>query len=189
MAVLQETYQNYGPFKTKYGKNLDAVVDKRIKQGKTTYIPPWQVGLIVYGGVDPETGLVVESAFQAGFSRDSCQDAWDKVGAAPFTRECLQNKKVCTSLGDGSKAYQALLLNIQQSNDIAVHTLTSSGYKGEVLQATICEYPKTEFITEEHGADRLELSAKANTSGKLFSVNLAGHLTADDIFLAAEKTL
>ncbi len=92
-------------------------------------------------------------------------------------------------MGDGSEAYQALLFNIQQSNDIAVHTLTSSGYKGEVLQATIREYPKMEFITEEHGADRLELLAKANTSGKLFSVNLAGHLTADDIFLAAEKTL
>ena len=104
-------------------------------------------------------------------------------------RGSAYKQEVCTSLGDESKAYQALLLNIQQSNDIAVHTLTSSGYKGEVLQATIREYPKMDFITEKHGADRLELLAKANTSGKLFSVNLAGHLTADDIFLAAEKTL
>jgi hypothetical protein len=35
-AVSQETDQNYGPFKTKHGKNLDAVVDERIKQGKMT---------------------------------------------------------------------------------------------------------------------------------------------------------
>ena len=31
-AVTQETDQNYGPFKTQYCKNLDVVVDERIKQ-------------------------------------------------------------------------------------------------------------------------------------------------------------
>jgi hypothetical protein len=35
-AVLQETDQNYGPFKTQYCKNLDAVVDERLKKGKST---------------------------------------------------------------------------------------------------------------------------------------------------------
>ena len=70
-AVMQETDQNYGPFKTQCCKNLDAVVDERIKQGKLTYIPQSQIGLIVYGGVDSETNLVVKSAFKAGFSRDA----------------------------------------------------------------------------------------------------------------------
>ncbi len=32
-TVSQETDQNYGPFKTQYCKNLDAVVDKRLKKG------------------------------------------------------------------------------------------------------------------------------------------------------------
>ena len=45
------------------------------------------VGLIVYGGTDPETGFhIEESAFQAGFSCNACCDAWAKVGAAPFKK-------------------------------------------------------------------------------------------------------
>jgi hypothetical protein len=64
-AFTQETDQNYGPFKTQYCKNLDAVVDAQLKQGKTTLLAPWQVGLIVYGGTDLEMGLVVNLAFDA----------------------------------------------------------------------------------------------------------------------------
>ena len=82
-TVMQETNQNYGPFKTQYCKNLDAVVDARLKQGKLTAMAPWQVGLIVYGGTDSETGLVVKSAFNVGFLRDACRNAWDKVGSHP----------------------------------------------------------------------------------------------------------
>ncbi|KAL7431790.1 hypothetical protein ACHAXH_004909 [Discostella pseudostelligera] len=55
---------NYGPFKTHYCKNLDVVVDERIKQKKSTTLLPWQVGLIVFGGVDPETNIVMKSAFE-----------------------------------------------------------------------------------------------------------------------------
>ena len=31
--------------------------------------------------------------------------------------------------------------------------------------------------------------ARASTSGKMFSVNMSGHLTCDDVFLATEKTV
>ena len=92
-AVTQETDQNYGPFKTQCCKNLDALVDERLKQGKSTSLAPWQVGLIVYGGTDLETGLIVELVFDAGFSREARKKAWDKVGAAPITRAALENKK------------------------------------------------------------------------------------------------
>ena len=54
-----------------------------MKQGKLTAMAPWQVGLIVYGGTDSETGLVVKSAFNVGFLRDACRNAWDKVGSHP----------------------------------------------------------------------------------------------------------
>jgi hypothetical protein len=47
-----------------YCKNLDVVVDERIKQKKSTTLLPWQVGLIVFGGVDPETNIVMKSAFE-----------------------------------------------------------------------------------------------------------------------------
>jgi hypothetical protein len=131
--------------------------------------------LIIYGGTDIETSLIVQSAFDAGFSRDACRNAWDKVGAAPLTRAALENKKVQKSLGDGSAEYQAQLLEIQHANDTAVHSLTTDGYKGLCLQETILEYPKTEMVTEETGiAERL--------------ANVAGHLTSDDMFLSGEKT-
>ena len=44
------------------------------------------VGLIVFGGTDPETNLLIsESAFDQGFSRAAYRHAWEKVGAAPLT--------------------------------------------------------------------------------------------------------
>jgi len=186
-AVTQETDQNYGPFKTQYCKNLDLVVDERIKQKKTTTIPPWQVGLIVFGGIDQETNVVVQSAFEKGFSREGCRNAWGKVGAAPLTRFCLTNKKVRKSLGDGSDNYQQMLLNIQDANDVATHALISAGYNGKALRRAIVAIPTSEEqITEEHSEARLQLLAKANTHGKLFSATGGCHLTSDDIFISAE---
>ncbi len=90
-------------------------------------------------------------------------------------------------LGVGTSEYQAQLLEIQQANDIAVHSLTTVGYNGSVLEATILKYPKMEMVMEENSAERLALLSKANTCGKLFSVNVAGHLTSNDTFLAGKK--
>ena len=185
-AVTQETDQNYGPFKTQYCKNLDVVIDERIKQKKSTSLPTWQVGLIVFGGVDPETNVIVKSAFDQGFSREGCKHAWEKVGAAPLTRACLNNKKVQKSLGDGSVDYQQLLLNVQDANDVATHALTAGGMNGNALKRTIIEIPTTQQITEEHSQERYEILAKANTHGKLFSATGGTHLTSDDVFIGAE---
>ncbi len=48
----------------------------------------------LYCGENPETGCVVELAFQAGFAHTQNLRAWAKVGAVPLTRACLQNLKV-----------------------------------------------------------------------------------------------
>jgi hypothetical protein len=55
-------------------------------QRKLTSLALRHVGLIVYGGTNLETGLVMKSALDAGFSRYVCRNAWDKVGAMPLTR-------------------------------------------------------------------------------------------------------
>jgi hypothetical protein len=187
-AVTQETDQNYGPFKTGYAKNLDLVVDARMTQNKNITLHPWQVGLIVFGGVDEETNAVVPSAFEAGFSRDSCRHAWAKVGAAPLTRFCLTNSKVRRSLGDGSDNYQQLLTNIQDANNISTHALSSGGYNGNVLRRELVSIQAADPLTEEHSQERLQLLAKANTHGKLFSATGGMHLTSDDIFISAEMS-
>jgi len=136
--------------------------------------------------VDPETNLVVKSAFECGFSRENCRNAWEKVGAAPLTRACMLNKKVRRSLGDGSDEYQQMLLNIQNANDISTNALTTGGYNGNVMRREILAIPTTEQITEEHSAERLQLLTKSNTHGKLFTATGGGHLTSDDIFIASE---
>ena len=44
------------------------------------------------------------------------------------------------------------------------------------------------MVTEETDiTERLAKFETANTCGKLFSVNVAGHLTSDDMFLEKEK--
>ncbi len=67
-AVTQETDQSYGPFQSAVRTNLQLIIDERIAMDKTRTLLPWMVGLIVFGGEDPETGLIVGSAFQRGFS-------------------------------------------------------------------------------------------------------------------------
>ena len=140
----------------------------------------------MFGGVDPKTNIIVKSAFDEGFSREACKNSWAKVGAAPLTRECLTNKKVRQSLGDGSADYQQLLLNIQDANDVATHALTAGGMNGNALRRTIVEIPTFQQITEEHSQERYDILAKANTHGKLFSATNGTHLTSDDVFIGAE---
>jgi hypothetical protein len=84
-AVSQETDQNYGPFKTQFQKNLAVITKKQLEQKKSASLQPWLVGLIVFGGTDPATGFkLMGNAFEAGFSKKACLNAWAKVGAAPL---------------------------------------------------------------------------------------------------------
>ena len=78
------------------------IIDERIAANKTRSLALWLVGLIVFGGQDPDTGLIVESAFQRGFSHAHNINAWAKVGAVPLSRSCLQNPKVRHAIGDGN---------------------------------------------------------------------------------------
>ena len=59
-------------------------------------LPPWIVGHVVFGGTDPESKKVVDSnSFEDNFNKQSCLDAWAKVGVSPCTRECLKDNQVC----------------------------------------------------------------------------------------------
>ena len=86
-SVSQETYQNYGPFKIIFRKNLYALTASHIDQINSSNIPPWIFGLIVFGRKDPVSECILEDAFAKTFSKEICKDAWSKVGAAPLTRK------------------------------------------------------------------------------------------------------
>jgi len=186
-AVTQETDQNYGPFKGVYTRNLDALVDERIAQGKTTSIPAWMVGLVVFGGYDPETKQELpESAFYVRFSEKACKHTWEKVGAAPLTRAaCLKDKRVRRLMGDSSEEEQLMYRLIQKANDVATFMLTMCGYDGTVLAQQIMPREEiTKQLMEEHSLERQLLLKNATTHGKKF---LGGQpLTTDDLFIGAE---
>jgi hypothetical protein len=98
------------------------------------------VGLIVFGGVEPETGLrLEESVFDKGFSREACRRAWAKVGVAPLSRACLKHKKVYRSMGDGKESDKAVMRAIQEANRLAVFTLNENGWDGSPFEGEILE--------------------------------------------------
>ena len=66
-AVTQENGQNYGPFQEAIQTNLQLIIDKRITTNKPTSLSMWIVGLVIFRGTDPETGLIVGLAFEIGF--------------------------------------------------------------------------------------------------------------------------
>ena len=58
-AFSQETDCNYGPFKHQFRVNLDKITQARINAGVTVAINTWLIKLIIYGGADPETEVVL----------------------------------------------------------------------------------------------------------------------------------
>lgn len=78
------------------------------------------VELVVFCGIDEATGFKVrKSAFDHGFLKEACLNAWSNVGAAPLTRNCLSNPKVSKTLGDSDSNFNEYLISIQVANDLA----------------------------------------------------------------------
>ena len=71
MYVSQDMYRNYRPFKTSFRQILDLVVQNRITANKSTSLPPWIVGLVVFGGTDTESKKSVDkNSFEYAFNKD-----------------------------------------------------------------------------------------------------------------------
>ncbi len=190
-AVTQETDRNYGPFKSRFRRNLGEIVDARIMQNKSVSIQPWLIGMIVFGGTDPETGFrVTECAFTHGFSKESCLKAWAKVGAAPLTRKCLSDPKVSRTLGDDDGGNDEYLLSIQTANDLATHALDDMGYNGKLLRVSV-ERDREDSVplTLPHSKERIEQLRKATTHSSKFLVTQGDHLTNNDHFIAAQANI
>ena len=181
-AVTQETDQSYGPFQSAVRTNLQLIIDERIRTAAPTSLLPWIVGLVVFGGEDPETGLIVGSAFQRGFSRALNIKAWEKVGAVPLSRKCLSSPKVRRSIGDGDDDQQALVHLIVEHNTIACYALSLDGYNGDVMRVTLKPIERTTVIIAAHTQERIELLSQAKAHGSIFSATGGVHLTVKDIF-------
>jgi hypothetical protein len=153
----------------------------------------------VFGGLDNETGLELESAFELGFSREQCLSSWEKIGAAPLTCKCLSKPQV-RKLLDLDKDYALLVNSVQEANEYAVYALTEGGYDGSALQALVLIRPtKTRMIEggpimERMSQEQIELLAKVNTHGKKFFATGGSHVCSDDFlkhmhFLQGKRNL
>jgi hypothetical protein len=162
------------------------LIDEHIRKEKPTSLSPWIVGLVVFGGCNPETELIVRSAFQEGFSHMQNIRAWEKVGAVPLSRKCLESKKVQRSIGDRDEEQQALVYLIQEHNTLACTALTLAGYNGYFLQEKATPAASTKVITLPHTQERIELLSKAKKHGQIFAAMGGDHLTSNDMFKSIE---
>jgi hypothetical protein len=184
--VMQETDWTYGMFKSGYRMNLELLIDECVQQDKSVSVPQYKHGLLVFGGVDPNTGLNLESAFEIGFLRQCCLDSWERIGAAPLIRKCLGDSQV-KWLIDIDKEYALLINSVQEANEYAVYLLTEAGYNGSALQALVSvrpPNPRMGPITERMLRERIELLAHANTHGKKFFAIGGSYVRSDNFFKA-----
>ena len=181
-----EDLKQKSPFQSALRTNLQLLIDERIRKEKPTSLSPWIVGLVVFGGCDPETELIVRSAFQEGFNHAQNIRAWEKVGAVPLSRKCLESNKVRRSIGDGDDDQKALVYLIQEHNTLACTGLTLAGYNGDHMKLTAKPAPSTKVITNPHTQERIELLSEAKKHGQIFAATGGDHLTSNDMFKAIE---
>ena len=76
IAVTQETDRTYGKFKSQFRKNLELLVDECVNKEMSVKVPQYKLCLLVFGGEDPNTKLVLSLAFESGFGREECLKSW-----------------------------------------------------------------------------------------------------------------
>ena len=90
-------------------------------------LQPWILGLVIFGGTDPETYL-------------TCLNAWVVVGKAPLTCKCCHSPQVAHQLGDGNSddAINQLILLMDAANEMVCYQLSRHGHDG----SSFCVLPK-----------------------------------------------
>lgn len=137
-SVTQESDRLYGSFKDGLRDNLQALTTYWMAEGKSTSLKPWLCGLVIFDGINKETGLLVpRNAFESAFSRSRCKRAWELVGACALTEVCLNDPKVRRQLDDRDDSTNDLMRDLQRANDFAVHSLNGKAYDGDVFAAEL----------------------------------------------------
>jgi hypothetical protein len=129
--VTQETDQNYGLFKSMLRKYIQVLMNElcaqaRPNDGITASTAPVALsrksyGLLLSGRVaDPEKGLqAIPPIFATAFSYERNLRSWEKVGAVPFTMNCLNNEAFRVEVNDERDE----LLNLEKKHEEAYKLL------------------------------------------------------------------
>ncbi len=97
------------------------------------------------------------------------ENAWSELGAVPFTKKCLMNKKVHHDVTDKDYSSFDLFQDIQSQNNFSYTQLNIMGYKGDELKSQfteniIWERQAATTVTVPQTCKRQDAVAAANTS-------------------------
>ena len=188
--VTQETDQNYGLFKTIFRSNIEILSQARFDQEKTLQVQ--DLPLLVFGGIDDITNVVLQDAFDQAFSVSANLKCWRKCGAVPVTRIALQADNVRHQVvveEDGTIDLETdpeaqLLIEIQQTNNLCCSILNSKGFDRYQLKldAPRVLRQKTLLVTRPQTKERLDALIEAKGAGGMFHATGGQHLNSDDYF-------
>ena len=103
---------------------------------------PWVLGLLIFGGNDPETNFIVtDNSFEIGFLREACLSAWAAIGMAPLVCKCLDSPQVACQLEDDDyyDTINQLILLMDAANEMVCYHFSRHDYDG----STFCVFSKT----------------------------------------------
>ena len=194
--VTQATDRNYGPFKTKYRNNLGKLTEHRVKF--KVPIQPCDIPLLIFGGEDAASGVLLENAFQGAFGYDCNVKVWAEIGLQPFDRNCLRDNKVKHEIvisSDGTIDIDAdplaqKLAGIECLNKTATDLLLMHGYDSKVFKKCA---PRSEAMTRQIAVtvplsrERQDLLMNAATAGSRFYATGGEYLNSDDYFISQER--
>ena len=151
-SVQQETDRNYGLFKKVFRRNLATLATNCYAQKKPIRLSVSTFGLVIYGGVCPQTSVVCEDAVAEALSVDRNLECWALVGAVPLTMKCLSDDNAWHNGNDKNDPEYKKYQIIQSKNDYSCIQLSTMRYDADLL--------KTEFNEDRirAAAEELDLS-------------------------------
>jgi len=186
--VTQETDQNYGLYKTIYRENLEKLSEARQRRGKPISVS--DLPLLVFGGYDYITKVVLANAFERAFNRTRNLSCWKKCGAVPLTRLPLRSSMVRHQLAiNGSPETQEAerLKQIETLNHFHCDLLAASGFLAEPLRKYAPRSrKKLPAVTVPKSKERIMAIKNAKRTGQMFYATGGQHLNSDEFFQARE---
>jgi hypothetical protein len=176
-SVQQEMDALYGPFKSAtYARGELVVEAKLVARGlarrngedysKVITLNFEDLATVVNG---KEGDDILLKPFAKVFTRDQILRSWAKIGFVPFTRECIQNKKVRSELGQHVANDE--LECLQGKYDVLVTKAETAGFNPGIFDAAIPVAKHVERAEDEDEQVRLLLEQKgAFSSSALWNI-------------------
>ena len=124
-SVQQETDHNCGLFKSMTQRNLDSIVTRCFARKEPIGLTSSTIGLIVYGKVCLQTGVVCKDAVAKAFSTKRNLGNWAAVKDVPFMMQCLSDPMVCHDGNNKSNPKFDKYQIIQSKNDFSCTQLSA----------------------------------------------------------------